>query len=191
MDYLEHRECSSGGYIPMTITVQLKDYLNHGLTDEAVSAVTFIALADNYLWLGNATLTDISSQIVSCKGHAGHNIEYLLRLADYMRHYIPEETDIELFALETLVMRHIRDNQLSLKDIMGELSFRKTVEDAATDQQTTDVQPAQMTTVAPPNNAAVPSSSYSSSINSSMPSTSSSGKFASRIPDKKLRCLNI
>jgi len=41
----------------------------------------------------------MSFQVIACNGYCGHNIEYVMRLADFMRTHIPEETDPHLFGL--------------------------------------------------------------------------------------------
>ncbi|RXG56030.1 hypothetical protein Avbf_05360 [Armadillidium vulgare] len=50
----------------------------------------------------------------------GHNVEYLVRLADFMREKIPEEYDEHLSTLETLVRNRIKENNMCLKSLMGE-----------------------------------------------------------------------
>ena len=41
----------------------------------------------------------VNAQVVASRGFCGHNVEYVIRLADFMRAHIPEETDPHLFGL--------------------------------------------------------------------------------------------
>jgi len=81
-----------------------------------------------------------------------------------MREYIPEADDSHLFTLEFLVRTRIKDNNLCMKSLMGErASSPKSPErDVAPDDD--DAQPA------------VREDTF---------------EFTSRVPPKKLRCLNI
>lgn len=82
-------------------------------------ALLYVATPSNRLWLGEAPLSQIARQIVSCRGATGHNVEYLLRLADYMRAAAPEADDEHLFSLEQLVRHEIRQRRLCLDTLMG------------------------------------------------------------------------
>lgn len=46
----------------------------------------------------------MAMEIVKANGHAGSNIEYVTRLATYVRENIPEENDDHLFTLEKYVL---------------------------------------------------------------------------------------
>lgn len=156
--YLQKRECSNGGYIPEIVQF----YPNGDETNAPIQAVTFIAYSDNHLWLGDAPLLDISSQIVSSKGMAGYNAEYVLKLADFMRRNVPQETDSELFALEVLILDRIHTQKLCLSDMMN----GGCVAGVELENEISRVQDAQ---------------SHQTEHN----------EFANRVPDKKLRCVNI
>jgi cation transport protein ChaC len=80
----------------------------------------YVATPSNKLWLGDAPLTEIASQIVECSGPSGHNVEYLLRLAGFMHEFLPEAVDEHLFTLEFLVRSRIKEQNLCLKTLMGE-----------------------------------------------------------------------
>lgn len=99
LPYLNTRECVLGGYLTKIATF-------HPHSDrplEPFPALVYIAVPGNLHWLGDAPLPDIASQIVSSSGPSGHNVEYLLRLAQFMREAIPEADDTHLFTLEFLV----------------------------------------------------------------------------------------
>jgi len=44
-------------------------------------------------------------QVVKCGGFSGSNVEYVTRLADFVRHHIPHDDDHELFELDGQVRR--------------------------------------------------------------------------------------
>ncbi|XP_069161571.1 uncharacterized protein [Procambarus clarkii] len=55
-----------------------------------------------------------------CECPAGHNVEYLLRLAEFMQEKVPEGYDAHLATLEQLVRIRIKEKNLCLKSLMGE-----------------------------------------------------------------------
>ncbi len=157
IEYLQSRECVRGGYVSELVTF-------HPIGDELrvpIRALTFIAHSGNCMWLGEAPLAEISEQIARCKGVSGHNAEYMLKLAEYVRHNIPEDKDHELFHLEELVLQQLSKANLSLEDVM--------------------MTPTASTLVDPRIRMAPAES----------PQSSSNNDFAHRVPDKKLRCVNI
>ena len=58
-----------------------------------VPALVFMAVPENVQYLGEASIPELRDQIINSKGTSGHNVEYVTRLADYIRTYIPEEDD--------------------------------------------------------------------------------------------------
>lgn len=156
--YLSARECSNGGYKPVMVTV----YVTGKQTP--IQALTYIAYDDNSFWLGDASLEEIASQIVDSEGVAGHNAEYLLKLAQFMRKTVPEETDSELFALEKLVLLMIQHRKVSLTSLMGGhvagMELEEQISKLKCHKEKSDLPAAE-------------------------------NDFAHRVPDKKLRCVNI
>lgn len=69
-------------------------------TDEPILALVYIATPQNPSYLGPASEEEIAAQIIVSSGRAGHNIEYLLRLADFMRYCCPHVEDEHLFSIE-------------------------------------------------------------------------------------------
>ncbi|KPP64231.1 cation transport regulator-like protein 1-like [Scleropages formosus] len=67
-------------------------------------ALVYIATADNPIYLGPASPEEIAAQISTCKGKTGDNIEYLLRLAQFMRLYCPGVEDDHLFSIEAAAL---------------------------------------------------------------------------------------
>ncbi|RZF32461.1 hypothetical protein LSTR_LSTR014339 [Laodelphax striatellus] len=115
--YLEKRECLLGGYKTIIGNFHPRHDVP-GLTSFPV--LIYVATPDNHLWLGDASIADIANQIVDCRGASGHNVEYLLKLARFMREHIPEADDKHLFTLEFLILSKIKEQNLSLNYLMGE-----------------------------------------------------------------------
>lgn len=158
LNYLKHRECSLGGYI----TQYTKFYPriatdDMGISGEAFPALLYIATEDNCHWMGEAPLNDIASQIVNCKGPSGHNVEYLIRLADFMRDDLKGAAvcDDHLFELEKLVRDLLAERNVCVSSLMG-----NTPERIRRDSHEEMRRPTTF-------------------------------EFTSRVPDTKLRCLNI
>jgi cation transport protein ChaC len=163
--------------------VKLTSFFPHksayGLDSDSISgpqstsfpAVFYIATPSNRLWLGDAPLTDIASQFVECSGPSGHNVEFLLRLAGFMHEYLPEAVDEHLFTLEFLVRSRIKEQNLCLKTLMGD-SLMPVSPPTTPPHELED---------ADENNAAGGEPAV----------RPDSFQFTSRVPPKKLRCLNI
>lgn len=157
LQYLEQRECTLGGYE----IVYAKFYPHKasefsGISGEAFPTILYIATPKNAFWAGdNSSLEHIASQIVAARGPSGHNIEYLLRLAQFMRDELPHAVDDHLFELEKLVRDEIIKQKICIYSVMGN-------------------QP-----------AAIPRDYHESHRRQV------TFAHTSRIPEKKLRCLNI
>lgn len=152
LPYLSNRECELGGY--RICKVNFYPHPFHTSTSSNTGnkdALLYIAIPENNHWLGAAPLPNIAKQILECTGPSGSNVEYLLRLADFMREEIPEALDDHLFSLERLVRNFASDMNICLKSLMGEKK-----------EENVEVK------------AIVPTN-----------------QFASRIPEKKLRCVNM
>jgi len=120
LDYLNNREIALGGYIQQ-IT------LFHPLPtkEEIVIApfpVLFFVASPNSgpYWLGPASSTSIAEQVVSSEGPSGHNVEYLLKLAEWMHKAVPDAWDEHLFSIEMEVRRMVAERGLCLTTLMGE-----------------------------------------------------------------------
>ncbi|XP_053330492.1 glutathione-specific gamma-glutamylcyclotransferase 1 [Spea bombifrons] len=96
LQYLNVRESVLGGYITKLVKFYPQDEGEGG----AVLALVYIATPQNPSYLGPASEEDIAAQIIVSSGRAGHNIEYLLRLADFMHNYCPDAEDKHLFSIE-------------------------------------------------------------------------------------------
>jgi cation transport protein ChaC len=121
LKYLEQRECTLGGYE----TVYSKFYPHKasefsGITGEAFPVIIYIATPQNEYWLGGDDNATIASQIVKASGPSGHNIEYLLRLAQFMRDELPHAVDEHLFEIEKLVRDEIISQKICIYSVMGQ-----------------------------------------------------------------------
>ncbi|XP_028846134.1 glutathione-specific gamma-glutamylcyclotransferase 1-like [Denticeps clupeoides] len=99
LKYLNVREATRGGYVSKMVEFTPRDQ-----DEDASLALVYIATSDNPIYLGPASPAEIAAQIAICRGHTGHNIEYLLRLADFMRMYCPEVEDDHLFSIEAAAL---------------------------------------------------------------------------------------
>lgn len=156
LEYLNQRECTLGGYITLNTKFfprVAKD--NSEISGEAFPALVYIATPSNRHWLGEKSLPEIAKQITECHGSSGHNVEYLIKLAEFMREEIPYADDDHLFCLEGIVKEILHSKKIPLLSLMGMPNQRIRRD---------------------------------SHENSTRPT---SFEFTSRVPQKKLRCLNI
>ncbi|XP_056284065.1 glutathione-specific gamma-glutamylcyclotransferase 1 [Pseudoliparis swirei] len=99
LKYLNVRETVRGGYVTKTV-----EFFPDGEKQPSVPALVYIATEDNALYLGPASPETIGVQIAVCCGKTGHNLEYLLRLAEFMRSSCPHVEDHHLFAIEAAAL---------------------------------------------------------------------------------------
>lgn len=156
LEYLKMRECTLGGYA----TIETKFFprvasYDSTFSGEAIEALVYIALPGNPHWLGGDANENIAKQIVARRGPSGHNVEYLLRLAQFMHDEIPDAIDEDLFELERLVLRELEIQKIPLWSVMG-----VTPERIRRDSHEEIKRPPTF-------------------------------EYTSRIPERKLRCLNI
>ncbi|XP_019742661.1 glutathione-specific gamma-glutamylcyclotransferase 1-like [Hippocampus comes] len=102
--YLNIREGVIGGYV-----TEMVEFIPREKDVDTVHALVYIATSDNPAYLGPASAQEIANQIAVCRGKTGHNTEYLLRLADFMRLCCPEVEDEHLFSIEAAVLNIYRD----------------------------------------------------------------------------------
>ncbi|CAN9502216.1 unnamed protein product [Ophioblennius macclurei] len=104
LQYLNTREVKGGGY-----TTEMVEFTPKEKGQGTMSALVYIATSDNPIYLGPAPVQEIAAQIANCRGNTGHNAEYLVRLAEFMRLYCPEVQDEHLFSIETVLLSILRD----------------------------------------------------------------------------------
>lgn len=124
LTYLETRECSLGGYV----VTQSKFYPHVAPEDEsegdvhsgeAFSVQIYIATEQSRHWQGEAPVSALAEQICTSHGPSGHNVEYVLRLAQFVRTQIPEVVDGHLFELEERIRREVELRKMDLETVMG------------------------------------------------------------------------
>ncbi|XP_077567427.1 glutathione-specific gamma-glutamylcyclotransferase 1 [Stigmatopora nigra] len=98
LEYLNVREAVHGGYNTEMVVFHPED------GGPAVQALLYIATTDNPMYMGPATPEEIGARIAVCEGRTGHNLEYLLRLAAFMRASCPHVDDQHLFAVEAAAL---------------------------------------------------------------------------------------
>ena len=100
LGHLTNREQALGGYQTRLVDFNPKEtYKREG----SIPVLVYYADPDNRYFLGGASYNDISTDLILSFGVSGSNIEYLLRLADFMRSEVVGEKDDHLFAIETCV----------------------------------------------------------------------------------------
>ncbi|XP_076314268.1 putative glutathione-specific gamma-glutamylcyclotransferase 2 [Tachypleus tridentatus] len=166
LEYLNNRESKLGGYVTTIVQFQPRD-----LKDPPIPVMLYIALPSNRMYLGSAPLQDIADQIVHSEGPSGHNVEYLYRLADYMRETFPDVWDAHLYTLELLVKARLEENNISLQHLMGE----KYLEDLDLTRHSLDDTNSDSAPSSPRPDVAI----------------RNGFDFASHVPPRKLRCLDL
>ncbi|PIC24997.1 hypothetical protein B9Z55_018095 [Caenorhabditis nigoni] len=101
--YLEQREIDNG-YVFRMVPVQIESSSLHRHRPTVVMALTCVADEQNELYLGPDDLIKMAREIVTAKGCAGPNCEYVLNLAENLRKLFPDDEDDHLFQLE----QHVR-----------------------------------------------------------------------------------
>ncbi|XP_061560442.1 glutathione-specific gamma-glutamylcyclotransferase 1 [Phycodurus eques] len=98
LEYLNVREAVRGGYDSEIVAFHPEE------GGPSVPALLYIANADNPTYLGPAAPEEIGARIAVCQGRTGHNLEYLLRLAAFMRTSCPHVNDQHLFDVEAAAL---------------------------------------------------------------------------------------
>ncbi|XP_058059857.1 glutathione-specific gamma-glutamylcyclotransferase 1 [Anopheles bellator] len=132
LDYLSQRECTLGGYA----TEYIKFYPRvaseqSGISGEAFPTLVYIATPKNEYWIGEEPVLVTARKIVESRGPSGHNVEYLIRLAMFMRDELPGASDEHLFELEGLVRRFLAEANINVEQLMvGNTTLRRIRRDA-------------------------------------------------------------
>lgn len=157
LDYLKQRECTLGGYVTQYTKFypRIASDDNSEICGEAFPSLIYLATERNSQWLGEDSVPAIAKQVVESSGPSGHNVEYVMRLATFMREEIDGAVDEHLFELEQCVRKMLDRRQICLNSVMGSTPQRIRRDSYEEIRR-------------PP-----------------------SFEFTSRVPDVKLRCLNI
>ncbi|KAF2363609.1 Glutathione-specific gamma-glutamylcyclotransferase [Trinorchestia longiramus] len=163
LQYLNCREVELGGYKTVFSQFIPRD-------GPSFPVLLYIATPDSKDWSGPAPLPNIASEIISSSGPTGHNVEYLLRLAEFMRDHIPEGYDEHLLLLEMHVRNIIKEKSMCLETLMGDPPLHRS-RHPSTDE--------------PPVGAAGPM------VAAVANERRDTFQFSAKVPVKKLRCLNL
>ena len=82
--------------------------------DDQIKVLMFNATSTNSLYMGPSSISEFASQIVTSKGNSGHNVEYVTRLADFVRDHIPEDSDAHLFQLDIMIRTKLLKSDVPL-----------------------------------------------------------------------------
>ncbi|KAM9842279.1 glutathione-specific gamma-glutamylcyclotransferase 1-like [Aulostomus maculatus] len=104
LQYLYTREVVCGGYV-----TEMVEFIPREKGQATHHALVYIATSDHPAYLGPASDKEIATQIAICRGKTGHNIEYLVRLAEFMRCCCPEVEDDHLFSIENALFKCLRE----------------------------------------------------------------------------------
>lgn len=110
---LTNREVTLGGYDVIVTTFYPRE-----LNGNPCHVIVFIATPHNEYFLGKSDIDTMAMQIIRAKGHAGPNIDYITKMADYIRKNIPEDKCTHLFSLDRRV-RELRDQSICLSISIG------------------------------------------------------------------------
>jgi len=117
LDYLNNREMTLGGY-SQKITMFRPE--PEGCCP-AFPVLVFVATSVSKFWLGPAAPEAIAEQVVNSSGPSGHNVEYVLKLAEWLHKTLPDVYDDHLYSVEFQVRLQVAQKQLCLKTLMGEV----------------------------------------------------------------------
>ena len=98
LDHLGIRECSLGGYSSHLIPFYPQNNLGLG-----IHAMVYYASPHNNLYVGSISTEEVAKTVVKAVGSSGHNVEYVIRTAEYVRENIPKGYDSHLKTLEETI----------------------------------------------------------------------------------------
>jgi cation transport protein ChaC len=104
------RESVLGGYTSTYTTF-------YSETGSKSKVLVFTATRDNDLYVGpisddvNEDVETIAEEVVGASGSAGTNVEYVIKLADFVHNNFPQENDEHLFLLEKRVKEKMKEMQ--------------------------------------------------------------------------------
>ena len=111
-------------------------------------------------------------QVVHSSGPSGHNVEYVLKTAEWMKKNIPGIQDDHLFSIEKHVRRKIAEYKFNLRHLMGEPEEES---EAESDEEVSDAS----------------EDDDEESDDSSGGSGKQGSRFSSHVCDKCLRCVKM
>lgn len=81
---------------------------NESAIPYSIPALVFSATEENEFYLGPEKMSSMARTIAEAEGPSGHNVEYLVKICDFMREELPNFIgDDHLFRLEKLTLQHM------------------------------------------------------------------------------------
>jgi len=121
LDYLNNREMKLGGYLQKIVTFHPSaSGKEEGVELTPFPVLVFVATPQSKHWLGPECLVKIAKQVVNSRGPSGHNVEYVLKLCQWLRKTFPDVHDDHLATLEINILEQIRIQNLCLESLMGD-----------------------------------------------------------------------
>merc|ERR1712071_363835 len=112
INHLNMRETQLGGYdIVMTDFYPQIPFVNAFGEHEppSVKVMVFMATVENPIYLGPVSSMKMSQEICAASGVCGTNVEYLLKLCQWQKSYVPKVKDTHLMNLETHCLHIMKD----------------------------------------------------------------------------------
>ncbi|CAI9724471.1 putative glutathione-specific gamma-glutamylcyclotransferase 2 [Octopus vulgaris] len=100
LSHLETRETKLGGYRCIETQFHPRDTFDN----QTINVICYTATSNNSQYLGPCDTDQMAEQIIWASGTCGTNSEYVLKLAQFIRDYIPEDEDEHLFDLEGKIL---------------------------------------------------------------------------------------
>ncbi len=117
-EHLGLRECTLGGY-----DTRILPFIPKGRSpgdQSRIPVLLFTAIPENKQYIGDASVEYMTNQIVNCRGTAGHNVEYITKLADWQRTHVPEFDDPHMYNLDFSIREKLRQLEIPLHTLMSE-----------------------------------------------------------------------
>jgi len=87
-------------------------------TSSSMPALVFSATSENDFYLGPSKMLSMAQTIADAEGPSGHNVEYLVKICDFMRDELPANIgDNHLFHLEKLTLQHMEAKGISYEPL--------------------------------------------------------------------------
>jgi len=115
LEYLNNREMTLGGYIQ-----QLTTFIPADPNFKPFPVLVFVATPQSKHWLGPACSSSIAKQVVSSSGPSGHNVEYVIKLAHWLRTTFPDYWDEHLYSIESYILYEVKVQKLNLTSMLGD-----------------------------------------------------------------------
>ena len=112
LEHLNMRESTLGGY-----SLSVEDF--HSAEFAPIPALVYTATPENAQFTGEESIDDLADIIANSSGPTGTNVEYLFRLAEWQREFLPLVEDDHLYELTRATK-----SKLAKKEIDSQLRSR-------------------------------------------------------------------